>query len=105
MLKRNVTAWVVLAGLFILVSFSGPKTIDDPKLRSADQDSGDWLMYGRTHDDHRFSPLKQINEQTVGKTGAGLEPRTGHHARVGSNAAGGERRHLYHRLLERRLRH
>jgi len=69
MLKRYGTAGMVLAGLFILVSFSGPKTIDDPKLRSADQDSGDWLMYGRTHDDHRFSPLKQVNEQTVGKLG------------------------------------
>ena len=26
-------------------------------------------MYGRTYDDHRFSPLNQINEQTVGKLG------------------------------------
>jgi len=26
-------------------------------------------MYGRTYDDHRFSPLKQINEETVGKLG------------------------------------
>lgn len=26
-------------------------------------------MYGRTYDDHRFSPLNEINEQTVGKLG------------------------------------
>ena len=26
-------------------------------------------MYGRTYDDHRYSPLNQINEQTVGKLG------------------------------------
>jgi quinohemoprotein ethanol dehydrogenase len=33
------------------------------------EDAGDWLMYGRTYDDHRFSPLSQINEQTVGNLG------------------------------------
>ena len=26
-------------------------------------------MYGRTYDDHRFSPLTQINEQSIGKLG------------------------------------
>ncbi len=37
------------------------------RTRSSGQDRGNWLMYGRTYDDHRFSPLDQINEQTVGK--------------------------------------
>jgi len=32
-------------------------------------DAADWLMYGRTYDDHRFSPLNQINEQNVDKLG------------------------------------
>src|SRR5499425_3616387 len=39
----------------------------DANLASADQDSANWLMYGRTYDDHRFSPLNQVNEQTVAK--------------------------------------
>jgi PQQ-dependent dehydrogenase (methanol/ethanol family) len=43
--------------------------VDDARLKSADQDSGNWLMYGRTYDDHRFSPLKQVDEQSVGKLG------------------------------------
>ncbi len=59
----------LLLPVFILLSCSGPKTVDDSQLRSADQDDGNWLMYGRTYDDHRFSPLKQINEQTVAKLG------------------------------------
>jgi quinohemoprotein ethanol dehydrogenase len=32
-------------------------------------DAANWSMYGRTYDDHRFSPLNQINEQTVDTLG------------------------------------
>ena len=32
-------------------------------------DSGKWVMYGGTVDDHRYSSLNQINEQTVPKLG------------------------------------
>src|SRR5580704_39746 len=28
---------------------------------------GDWLMFSRTYDAQRFSPLKQINKQNVGQ--------------------------------------
>ena len=31
--------------------------------------AGEWLSYGRTYDEQRFSPLKQINAQTIGKLG------------------------------------
>src|SRR4051812_39395069 len=51
---------VVLLALAVLGSCARSKTADD---------SGNWLMYGLTSDDHRFSPLKQIDEQTVGKLG------------------------------------
>src|SRR5262245_14241961 len=39
------------------------------RLTSADHDAGNWLMYGRTYDDHRFSPLTQIDEQTISRLG------------------------------------
>src|SRR6202041_2866864 len=32
-------------------------------------DGADWSMYGRTTDEQRFSPLSQINEQTIGRLG------------------------------------
>jgi quinohemoprotein ethanol dehydrogenase len=32
-------------------------------------DSSDWSMYGRTNDEQRFSPLKQINEHNVQQLG------------------------------------
>ena len=103
MLKRHVTAWAMLPALFAFASCSRPKTLDDEALRDSDKDAGNWLTYGRTYDDHRFSPLSQINEQTVGKLGLSLEPRTGQHTRPGSDAPRRGRRYLHHRQLERGL--
>jgi quinohemoprotein ethanol dehydrogenase len=48
---------------------SANKEIDDPELRAGDADSANWTTYGRTYSEQRFSPLKQIDEQTVGKLG------------------------------------
>src|ERR1700733_4840948 len=69
MLKHGFIAWVVFPSLLVLGSSTWTKPVDDSRLRSRDQDTSNWLMYGRTYDDHRFSPLNQINEQTVGKLG------------------------------------
>src|SRR6266853_6347424 len=43
--------------------------VDDAALRTADGDSANWITYGRTYSEQRFSPLKQIDEQSVGKLG------------------------------------
>lgn len=66
MLKNGLIACAML-----LLVASGGRTapLGDAELRSSDADAGNWLMYGRTYDDHRFSPLKQINEQSIGKLG------------------------------------
>ena len=58
--------WLTLCGLS---ACNRSVTIDDARLRGADRDAANWLQYGRTYDDHRYSPLTQINEQTVGKLG------------------------------------
>ena len=50
-------------------SAANPVETTDTALRDSDHDAGNWLMYGRTYDDHRFSPLNQINEQTISKLG------------------------------------
>ena len=52
-----------------LCGCGGPMVTDDARLLAADRDSANWLMYGRTYDDHRFSPLRQINEETVSQLG------------------------------------
>jgi glucose dehydrogenase len=41
-----------------------PAETTDATLREAEHDTANWLMYKRTYDDHRFSPLNEINEQS-----------------------------------------
>jgi PQQ-dependent dehydrogenase (methanol/ethanol family) len=68
MSKSGLIACAVLP-LLLLASAGGAAPIGDAELRNSDKDAGNWLMYGRTYDDHRFSPLNQINEQSIGKLG------------------------------------
>jgi quinohemoprotein ethanol dehydrogenase len=50
-------------------SSEGVRAIDDERLVEADRDTANWLMYGRTYDEQRFSPLRQINESNVHRLG------------------------------------
>ena len=69
MLKRVVTAALIVPMLLLIASCGRTTSPKDSTASRSDQDAGNWLMYGRTYDDHRFSPLTQINEQTIGKLG------------------------------------
>ena len=60
MVKRRVVACALFLPFLFLVSCSRSKTPDN---------EGNWLLYGRTYNGQRFSPLKQINEQTVARLG------------------------------------
>src|SRR5580658_10511427 len=44
--------------------------VDTARLLGAGGEGDNWLTYGRTYDEHRFSPLQQINAGNV----AGLKP-------------------------------
>jgi len=43
--------------------------VDDAALKAADADPANWITYGHTYSEQRFSPLKQIDEQTVSRLG------------------------------------
>jgi PQQ-dependent dehydrogenase (methanol/ethanol family) len=58
---------VVIAGCIALAPGAG--NVDDSRLRNADREPGQWLAVGRTHDEQRYSPLTQINTQTVSRLG------------------------------------
>jgi quinohemoprotein ethanol dehydrogenase len=58
MLKHHAVAAAFLLACLTLSSCNRQQTAD-----------ADWPMYGGTSDDHRFSALDQINEQTVPKLG------------------------------------
>src|ERR1019366_2162085 len=46
-----------------------PPAIDSARLVGADTDQDNWLSHGRTYDEQRFSPLKQITAANVGTLG------------------------------------
>ena len=39
--------------------------VDAARIANADSEPGNWLSYGRTYDEQRFSPLRQINAENV----------------------------------------
>ncbi|HBJ89790.1 MAG: PQQ-dependent dehydrogenase, methanol/ethanol family [Gammaproteobacteria bacterium] len=43
--------------------------IDAERLQGADSENESWLSYGRTYDEQRYSPLDQINRDTVSELG------------------------------------
>ncbi|MGB0035153.1 MAG: PQQ-dependent dehydrogenase, methanol/ethanol family [Candidatus Acidiferrales bacterium] len=44
---------------------SQPADVDAARLATAAQDSANWMTYGRTYSEQRFSPLKDINDRNV----------------------------------------
>jgi quinohemoprotein ethanol dehydrogenase len=61
-----------------------PAAVDAARLIAADSEPGQWLSHGRTYGEQRFSPLAEINRQTVGELGltwfADLDTRRGQEA-------------------------
>lgn len=51
--------------LSLFVSFASFAGVDAQRLNQAEQETQNWLSHGRTYDEQRFSPLEQINKQTV----------------------------------------
>jgi quinohemoprotein ethanol dehydrogenase len=43
--------------------------IDDERIQAAESEPGNWLAFGRTYEEQRFSPLTQINRENVGDLG------------------------------------
>lgn len=42
-------------------------TVDEKDLLTAQENNGNWLMYDRTYNAHRYSSLKQINQKNVSR--------------------------------------
>src|SRR3989442_7720895 len=70
---RSLVAAITILALAAIAGCSTvsapPAETTDAAFRNADPDGANWLMYGRTYDDHRFSPLTQVNEQTASQLG------------------------------------
>ena len=48
---------------------SGGKPVDGERIANADAEPGNWLSYGRTYSEQRYSPLERINDKNAQKLG------------------------------------
>ena len=46
-----------------------PADVNSVTIAHADSNPGDWLTYGRSYNEQRFSPLKQIDDKNAGQLG------------------------------------
>jgi quinohemoprotein ethanol dehydrogenase len=67
--QRWIVACLAISALAMAGCARKASEVDDAALRAADGDSANWITYGRTYSEQRFSPLKQVDEQSVGKLG------------------------------------
>jgi quinohemoprotein ethanol dehydrogenase len=45
----------------------GPAAVSEARLLAVDEEPGQWLSYGRTYDEQRFSPLDEITTDNIGE--------------------------------------
>ena len=46
-----------------------PADVNESRILHADREPGNWMTYGRTYDEQRFSPLNEINDRSVSQLG------------------------------------
>ncbi len=60
---------LLLTSAILLLGAAPSNQVDTKRLANADYDQDNWLSYGRTYDEQRFSPLTAINDGNVGQLG------------------------------------
>ncbi|HTC53829.1 MAG TPA: PQQ-dependent dehydrogenase, methanol/ethanol family [Steroidobacteraceae bacterium] len=68
--QHDSTGTGAVASAPAAVAAPQPMPVDAARLLGAGGEGDNWLTYGRTYDEHRFSPLQQINAANV----SGLKP-------------------------------
>src|SRR5450432_3688660 len=70
-LTRAAAIVAVGISFFLTLSLTGqqPRKVDDAALKSAGKSGDEWLSYGLTPGETRYSPLKQIDATNGGRVG------------------------------------
>src|SRR5580658_1015702 len=80
------------------------KRVDDAVLKNAAKSGDEWLTYGQSPSETRYSPLKQIDATNVSRLGLAWSYDVGQGGQSGGDSAGLERDALWHYQLERCFR-
>jgi len=67
--SRHLTMAAAAVWILTITGCARSSEVDDAALRAADSDSANWITYGRTYSEQRFSRLQQIDEHTVSRLG------------------------------------
>jgi len=74
--SRQTLSYFILALALTLITPShgdaqaaGPADVDSSRIVEADKDPGNWLSYGRTYNEQRFSPLTKITVDNAKQLG------------------------------------
>ena len=70
-------AGVASAPLAVAAGTGKIANVDGARIAAADSEPGSWLSHGRSYDEQRYSPLRQIDRSNVGKLGLAWAYRTG----------------------------
>lgn len=62
-LRNLLISAIALSSTCLLTAHAGE--IDDARLQAAASDNSNWLLHGRDYGNQRFSPLDQVNKETV----------------------------------------
>src|SRR5947208_3242626 len=65
--KRKL--WVITAGLGLAAAVYAETKVNDLTLKSAGKTGTEWISYGLTPGETRYSPLKQIDTSNVSRLG------------------------------------
>jgi quinohemoprotein ethanol dehydrogenase len=65
----SLTAVLGSGGTVALAAEGAAAAVDSTRLEHADQDAGNWLTYGRTYSEQRYSPLTRITADNAAHVG------------------------------------
>ena len=75
-MSRHFARWLLALAVFSLIGCSSEEAesrlfsaLDTNRIAAADKEPHNWLTHGRTYSEQRFSPLTQINGQSVQELG------------------------------------
>ena len=63
------TLAAALAAVLLTAGPASAADVDEARIRAADSEPGNWLAHGRTYSEQRYSPLDQIDDETIGRLG------------------------------------
>src|SRR5471032_804777 len=66
---RHSALLALLTAVALQCSLACAKPVDGERIANADAEPGNWLSYGRTYSEQRYSPLTKINDKNVQKLG------------------------------------